>query len=289
MGTFARPSVGKQAYGVRPRNETAARRIGLATSRVSVRHSQCVRVLSDRRRRRRLRALNGRLAPDASPSSALPLLVARLAGDAARTIRSTQCILACHPFAAEAASGQVCWTRYARSRRAGNPSMTFRHRAPGSSPVVQPARVAGLAGPPARFARAIRVSSVASGPLVLLVFAVIYGVDRQLYARLLREDGVAENLTVVFLVAAALFGARALARLRGQSWRRQWFYLGFIVFCAVGAVEEISWGQRIFGWESPLYFKTHSRQQETNVHNLVETSTGVKVKEVARGPLLIYG
>ena len=35
-----------------------------------------------------------------------------------------------------------------------------------------------------------------------------------------------------------------------------------------GAGEEISWGQRIFGIETPEAFAEHNRQGETNLHNL---------------------
>lgn len=32
--------------------------------------------------------------------------------------------------------------------------------------------------------------------------------------------------------------------------------------------EEISWGQRIFGWETPEALEEANRQEETNIHNL---------------------
>ena len=34
------------------------------------------------------------------------------------------------------------------------------------------------------------------------------------------------------------------------------------------AIEEISWGQRIFGFENPEFMKAHNVQQEINIHNL---------------------
>lgn len=34
--------------------------------------------------------------------------------------------------------------------------------------------------------------------------------------------------------------------------------------------EEISWGQRIFGFETPDWLKTKNLQKETNFHNLFE-------------------
>ena len=36
-----------------------------------------------------------------------------------------------------------------------------------------------------------------------------------------------------------------------------------------GAGEEISWGQRIFGVETPEWMEEHNRQKEMNLHNLV--------------------
>jgi len=33
-------------------------------------------------------------------------------------------------------------------------------------------------------------------------------------------------------------------------------------------MEEISWGQRIFGWETPVAWKKLNLQNETNIHNL---------------------
>lgn len=32
-------------------------------------------------------------------------------------------------------------------------------------------------------------------------------------------------------------------------------------------MEEISWGQRIFGWSTPQALKAHNYQQEANLHN----------------------
>ena len=40
-----------------------------------------------------------------------------------------------------------------------------------------------------------------------------------------------------------------------------------IFFMAAG--EEVSWGQRIIGWESGEFFLQHNKQEETNLHNLM--------------------
>lgn len=47
----------------------------------------------------------------------------------------------------------------------------------------------------------------------------------------------------------------------------------FILLVAIGAyliaMEEISWGQRILGFESGDFFSSHNSQKETNLHNLI--------------------
>ncbi len=99
------------------------------------------------------------------------------------------------------------------------------------------------------------------------------------------EDGLVESLSVVALVAAAAVCFTRVARLRGQ--RSTWF-----LFCTAllgslfvfGAGEEISWGQRILGVESPEFFKSNNAQQETNLHNLVVGE--VKINRLVFGKIL---
>ena len=47
----------------------------------------------------------------------------------------------------------------------------------------------------------------------------------------------------------------------------------FILLVAIGAffiaMEEISWGQRVLGFESSDFFRTKNMQRETNLHNLI--------------------
>ena len=135
----------------------------------------------------------------------------------------------------------------------------------------------------------IRVVAIAVFPVLSIVFVVLYLVDRAAYMESLREDGVVENLTVVCLVlaaAVALSVARAVRRRPGASGG---FYVVFAVICLLGALEEISWGQRLLGVEPPAFFKKHSRQRETNAHNVFETLTTLKVKDLAPVAFIAYG
>lgn len=84
------------------------------------------------------------------------------------------------------------------------------------------------------------------------------------------EDGLVEWLTVIFLLASSSVCFFRVFTLRGHRPK-------LFIFCTVmlgllfifGAGEEISWGQRIFGIESPEFFKEYNGQGETNLHNLI--------------------
>lgn len=72
--------------------------------------------------------------------------------------------------------------------------------------------------------------------------------------------------TQTYLFAAACMVAFLIAA-RCKS-RYRWFFavLGLALFYTV--MEEISWGQRIFGFDSPEFFRRNNLQRETNLHNL---------------------
>ncbi len=108
--------------------------------------------------------------------------------------------------------------------------------------------------------------------LFLIVgFGVYYShTDRVFYEGVyVREDGPIEWLTfsALFLGAALCFYRASLLRpFRG----------GFFSFCLLmfgllflfGALEEISYGQRIIGFKSPDFFLKYNSQGEFNIHNL---------------------
>jgi hypothetical protein len=139
----------------------------------------------------------------------------------------------------------------------------------------------------ARLETALKICSLVVFPALLLLFVAMYSVDRRAYAWLLDEDGLVENLTVVFLVLAAVVAAATAWRKRPGE--RRWFYVAVAALCLLGALDEVSWGQRILGYESPEFFRRHARQQETNLHNVFQKWTTLKVKDVAPVLFLAYG
>ena len=82
------------------------------------------------------------------------------------------------------------------------------------------------------------------------------------------ESGWVELLTVMYLLVAILFGVMFLVsgKTGGHGWLRWWMtllVLGSVYF----AGEEASWGQHIFGWETPEQWLDVNDQGETNIHN----------------------
>ena len=123
--------------------------------------------------------------------------------------------------------------------------------------------------------------------LAVLAALTAIGVVLALYdARLFRaytsETGPIENLTVVALVGGAVVCFRRLWRLRRR--RSALFLLATALLgtlFVVAAGEELSWGQRLLGFQSPEFFAQHNAQREANLHNLV--AGGVKLNRLVFG------
>lgn len=115
-----------------------------------------------------------------------------------------------------------------------------------------------------RLARGLMIATVAL-MLVMLATAVV---DLPTHEALAREDGFVEWLTFGALVVA---GGVLLSRWWGfrQNQPAVWqaVYLLGALAAFFGAGEEISWGQRLFGWDTTEAFAAN-RQGETNLHNL---------------------
>ncbi len=125
-------------------------------------------------------------------------------------------------------------------------------------------------------------ASKAAGAALMLI-AVLIGaasfalcvVDWQAYYALIKEDALIENGSVAFWGLAALIFVINIVRHRFLRLTRRfkaWPYLLWIAFFVLCAGEEISWGQRIFGFGTPDALKQLNVQGETNLHNLGSVS-----------------
>lgn len=99
---------------------------------------------------------------------------------------------------------------------------------------------------------------------------------------LLREDGPIEMATVVFFLVACLAflrvwrlrGVSSVRREEGAGRRAVFGILAVLMFVCAG--EEASWGQRVFGWQTPDGWSELNAQSETNLHNLAVIEGGVR-------------
>src|SRR5690606_18740736 len=73
---------------------------------------------------------------------------------------------------------------------------------------------------------------------------------------------------ICFLLTGFVSFRIALNRFRtGHLWQGTLFVAVALVMLFAGG-EEISWGQRIFGWETPQEIADLNDQGETNIHNI---------------------
>ncbi len=99
------------------------------------------------------------------------------------------------------------------------------------------------------------------------------------------EDGLVEYGTAIALLVASIILLRNGFSQRSNGTK---LAVGLTFFYALlfffGAGEEVSWGQRIFGWETSEAMKEINRQDETTIHNI--EIGGVALTKHLFGPVL---
>lgn len=107
-------------------------------------------------------------------------------------------------------------------------------------------------------------------PLLVILFPFVWvaiaGNDRMLKG----EAGIVENATVIFLVVAIGFCISSIStanRLALSGFLKAWLLI-LILGSAYFALEEISYGQHMFGWGTAESWKELNDQDETNLHNV---------------------
>jgi hypothetical protein len=106
-------------------------------------------------------------------------------------------------------------------------------------------------------------------PIVAAMSVAVSALYRPLYGVFVNEDGLGEWATfaaVLGLVPMGLLIARRLWRLHERSWALLFVVAAAGAFFIAG--EEISWGQRVFGFVTPETLAEVNRQGETTIHNI---------------------
>jgi hypothetical protein len=122
-------------------------------------------------------------------------------------------------------------------------------------------------------------------PVAILLGGVASAaLGKQAYKWYTGEDQFAETMQVLCYAGALLFDL-VIVRQLWRSGRRPIALLYLVVLAGLVFMigEEVSWGQRLFGWQTPEKLAEINLQQETTVHNIRGVATGVKWMEWLAG------
>ncbi len=118
--------------------------------------------------------------------------------------------------------------------------------------------------------------SIFSSAIVSTVFLFYF--SNSVYNSLVKEDGIIEYLTAIFLLSISIFLIKKLLEMKDSISVNNFGIIMFSIIFFFGFGEEISWGQRIFNIETPPFFSENNLQSETNIHNLM--IGGVKLNKL---------
>lgn len=96
----------------------------------------------------------------------------------------------------------------------------------------------------------------------ILIFTLLF---KPVYAYY-KEDGILENATVLIAFSAGFILLYIASQYKFTI--QGLFAFALAASVLLFALEEISWGQRIFGWETTALMLEINEQQENNLHNL---------------------
>jgi hypothetical protein len=111
-------------------------------------------------------------------------------------------------------------------------------------------------------------------PLVVTLFVLIQALWPDFACLLVRKETWPFFRNAIFvkaafqLIAAIIFGLLAYKFIKKKQVLPAIFSCLLVLILIVMAGEELSWGQRIFGWSTPDFFIENNAQHETNLHNL---------------------
>ena len=105
--------------------------------------------------------------------------------------------------------------------------------------------------------------------LLIMTLKTILGHDSREYIMMNTEGGLIEYGTSLAYIIAFAFSV-PIANYLLKSEPKIWgiFYYLFAISLLFVGLEEISWGQKLLGWQSPDFFQVYNSQEETTIHNL---------------------
>ncbi len=108
---------------------------------------------------------------------------------------------------------------------------------------------------------------------MIFLFLAIYISRTDLFyfeSAMVAEDGFFQWMifyTILFASVMCFYRASILRPFRGNMFATCLILGGILFFCF--AMDEISWGQHLFNFQSPDFFKNHNSKMQVNIHHLV--------------------
>lgn len=129
---------------------------------------------------------------------------------------------------------------------------------------------------------------VGTGALALGYAVLFLGQDA--VDAMMGEDGVVEYLGALGLFAASVLFFLGFLRVRQSpiSWIKKAFLLVLALVFLFGAGEEISWGQRILGVETPEALRDANVQGELNFHNLEVLGVTLEIERLFQAFWVVF-
>ena len=105
--------------------------------------------------------------------------------------------------------------------------------------------------------------------LVIIFVSLKSGMDAESWRRVSSEGGVSEYGTALAYLLTSGFAYPIYKQFRQEKRKFLAFSYGIFAFVSfVVGMEEISWGQRLIGFEVPQFLAEHNTQSELTLHNL---------------------
>lgn len=132
-------------------------------------------------------------------------------------------------------------------------------------------------------------------PIFVIGIAVVSALlGKEMYKLFTGEDKIAETLQVLFYAIACVLSLTIVKLLLKDD---QKFVASLYIIVCIGLFfmlgEELNWGQRLIGWQTPDSWEAINKQKETNIHNIYGVGFAFKWMQLAVGaygsilPLLI--
>ena len=126
-----------------------------------------------------------------------------------------------------------------------------------------------------KFFSAINLFLINITLLVVLFYTLAAFYYPAVYVIATYEDLYGEWAQTYGFLTTCIFSSLIASR---KQHPQRWFFLLLALASFYAFMEEISWGQRLIGFDSPAFFHENSYQDETNIHNLLTGPVDVWTK-----------